>query len=52
MSWLTIFKRKSQDPFWGIRKACVDILVDISNVCSVKVKENELTELLLNCLKD
>ncbi|EAR99442.2 protein phosphatase 4 regulatory subunit 1, putative (macronuclear) [Tetrahymena thermophila SB210] len=49
---LPFYIRKSQDNFWGIRKACVEIIVEISNICNNKVKEIELTELLLNCLKD
>lgn len=49
---LLVENRKSSDTFWGIRKACIEIFVEISNVCSDKVKEHELTDLLLNSLKD
>ncbi|EGR27934.1 protein phosphatase 4 regulatory subunit 1, putative [Ichthyophthirius multifiliis] len=49
---LPFYIRKSQDSFWGIRKACVDILVDISKICNDQTRETELTDILLNFLKD
>ncbi len=35
--------RKSTESIWGIRKACVDIIVDIAKICERSVREDQLT---------
>ena len=37
---------------WAIRKACIDIILDISELCSAEEREGPLTETYLALLKD
>lgn len=49
----TFYQLKSKDNSnWAIRKACVDIVLEISELCSKEEKETFLTEVMLNLLKD
>ena len=35
-----------------MRKACVDILVEMTKICEIKEREENMTELLLKFLED
>lgn len=37
---------------WAIRKACVDIALQISELCGREEKEGALTDVMVNLLKD
>merc|ERR1719510_906668 len=37
---------------WGVRKACADVFMPVSCVCSPTVRQSELSPLFLNLLKD
>lgn len=49
---LPSYNKKCQDHIWGIRKVCVEILVDISKICELKDRCDTLTKLLLVFLED
>ena len=51
--FLPFFSEKTQDVGnWAIRKSCVDIIIDISELTSSSEKENLLSEIMLTLLKD
>ena len=35
---IPVFRKLSQDPIWSVRKACVEILPEISKIASEEVK--------------
>merc|ERR1719510_2702736 len=37
---------------WGVRKACADVFMPVSCVCSPTVRQSELSPLFINLLKD
>ena len=41
-----------EDGVWGVRKACADVFMPVSCVCSPSVRQAELSPLFLNLLKD
>ena len=41
-----------EDGVWGVRKACADVFMPVSCVCSPSVRQTELSPLFLNLLKD
>lgn len=48
--FLPFFIKKCEEKPWQIRKACVDIIVDIANICSMADRENKMAEVMLNFL--
>lgn len=49
----SFYQAKSKDNSnWAIRKACVDIVLDMSKLCSKEEREGPLTDSLLGLLKD
>lgn len=45
-------ERKTNEHIWGMRKACVDIIVELSHLSEKHEKEVELTNMLLSFLED
>ena len=41
-----------EDGVWGVRKACADVFMPVSCVCSPTVRQSELSPLFLNLLRD
>ena len=37
---------------WGVRKACADVFMPVSCVCSPEVRQTELAPLFVNLLRD
>ena len=37
---------------WGVRKACADVFMPVSCVCSPTVRQTELSPLFINLLRD
>jgi hypothetical protein len=47
--------RECKDGNWPVRKACIDSLYDVANICTEELKEykkNELTDAVLTFVKD
>lgn len=52
---LPFYLKLCKDSNWGVRKSCIDIIFEISKLCKdelAEVRENELTDAILNFLKD
>jgi len=52
---LPFYLKLCKDSHWGVRKSCIDIIYEISNLCKddlAEIRENELTEAILNFIKD
>jgi serine/threonine-protein phosphatase 4 regulatory subunit 1 len=49
---LKFYQKKSNETNWGIRKSCVDIIIDMSSICDDATREGPLTEIMLNFIKD
>jgi serine/threonine-protein phosphatase 4 regulatory subunit 1 len=41
-----------EDGVWGVRKACADVFMPVSCVCSQMVRRTELAPLFINLLRD
>ena len=41
-----------EDGVWGVRKACADVFMPVSCVCSPSVRKAELSPIFINLLKD
>merc|ERR1719411_1143761 len=41
-----------EDGVWGVRKACADVFMPVSCVCSPSVRKTELSPVFVNLLKD
>ncbi len=41
-----------EDGVWGVRKACADVFMPVSCVCSPSVRRSELSPLFVNLLRD
>jgi serine/threonine-protein phosphatase 4 regulatory subunit 1 len=41
-----------EDGVWGVRKACADVFMPVSCVCSPTVRQAELSPLFINLLRD
>ena len=41
-----------EDGVWGVRKACADVFMPVSCVCSPSVRHTELSPLFINLLRD
>ena len=41
-----------EDGVWGVRKACADVFMPVSCVCSPTVRQTELSPLFINLLRD
>merc|ERR1712223_500190 len=41
-----------EDGVWGVRKACADVFMPVSCVCSPSVRQSELSPLFINLLRD
>ena len=41
-----------EDGVWGVRKACADVFMPVSCVCSPSVRKSELSPIFTNLLKD
>ena len=41
-----------EDGVWGVRKACADVFMPVSCVCSPAVRQRELSPLFVNLLRD
>lgn len=41
-----------EDGVWGVRKACADVFMPVSCVCSSAVRQQELSPLFINLLRD
>ena len=41
-----------EDGVWGVRKACADVFMPVSCVCSPAVRQSELSPLFINLLRD
>lgn len=46
------FKSLCEDGIWGVRKACADVFVPVSCVCSKEVRRNVLAPLFVSFLCD
>lgn len=40
---LKFYQKKSNETNWGIRKSCVDIIIDMANICDDVTRETLLT---------
>jgi hypothetical protein len=40
-----VFKKLAADPIWGVRRAAVEMLPSISNLCPEEYKNHQLIEL-------
>lgn len=49
---LKFYQKKSNETNWGIRKSCVDIIIDMAAICDEATREGFLTEIMLNFIKD
>jgi len=52
---LPFYLKLCKDSHWGVRKSCIDIIYEISNLCRddlAEIRENELTEAILNFIRD
>lgn len=51
--FLPFFADKAQDASnWAIRKSCIDIIIDISELTESNEKENLLSNIMITLLKD
>eukprot|EP01016_Furgasonia_blochmanni_P018633 TRINITY_DN2109_c0_g1_i3.p1 TRINITY_DN2109_c0_g1~~TRINITY_DN2109_c0_g1_i3.p1 ORF type:complete len:508 (-),score=98.30 TRINITY_DN2109_c0_g1_i3:695-2218(-) len=50
--FISCFLRLSDDGFWGVRKACVDCIVELAAVSESETKEHQLTEIYVKLLRD
>merc|ERR1719319_952935 len=50
--FLQRFASLSADPLFRVRKACADVFMPVSCVCSPSVRQSELSPLFLNLLRD
>ena len=41
-----------EDDVWGVRKACAEVFMPLSCVCSPAVRQFELSPLFVNLLRD
>ena len=41
-----------EDSIWGVRKACADVFMPVSCVCSPSVRKSKLSPIFINLLKD
>ena len=41
-----------EDGVWGVRKACADVFMPVSCVCSPTVRQTELSPIFINLLRD
>lgn len=46
------YQKKSGETHWGIRKCCVDIIIEIANICDEATRETQLTEIMLAFIRD
>ena len=49
---LSKFFSLCEDGVWGVRKACADVFMPVSCVCSPAVRQAELSPLFINLLRD
>lgn len=49
---LPFFMDKRKEHVWGMRKACVDVLVSMAEIADRPQREKELTQMLLEYLND
>ena len=49
---IPVFRKLSQDPIWSVRKACVEILPEISKIASEEVKQSQIIQLFDKFSKD
>ena len=47
-----VFYSLCEDSVWGVRKACADVFMPVSCVCSPQVRSQELSPLFINLLRD
>ena len=41
------YQKKAKESHWGIRKACVDTIIEISKLCDRRLREVEVTNIML-----
>lgn len=46
------YQKKSKESHWGIRKSCVDTIIEISKLCDQKTREGELVGIMFEFFKD
>ena len=49
---LSKFLYLCDDAVWGVRKACADVFMPVSCVCSPQIRKKELAPLFVNLLRD
>jgi len=49
---LSKFSYLCEDSVWGVRNACAECFVQVSRICSMQVRRNELTQLFVDLLCD
>ena len=47
-----VFFSLCEDDVWGVRKACAEVFMPLSCVCSPAVRQYELSPLFVNLLRD
>ena len=47
-----VFYSLCEDSVWGVRKACADVFMPVSCVCSPQVRKQDLSPLFINLLRD
>lgn len=47
-----VYKKLANDQIWGVRRAAVEILPDISNLCPIEIKNGILIEMFKKFSQD